>query len=213
MALSKVRPASGHVFRVDRARGPVWFAKFRRPDGQQVQKRIGPAWTQRGRPAEGTFTKRTAEAWLERVLVAADGGELPMQRRSGVTFAMAAAEWLRYCEHERACKPTTLRDYRHSLSVHLLPEFGDLAFEDISAEGIERWRRNLDRSPRTKNKLLTVMSGVFRRARRAYGCQQNPSPSSTACASAPGSTSTSSRPRRSSRWCARRRPSRTQRSS
>ena len=76
MALSKVRPASGHVFRVDRARGPVWFAKFRLPDGRQVQKRIGPAWTQRGRPAEGTFTKRTAEAWLERDLVAADAGEL-----------------------------------------------------------------------------------------------------------------------------------------
>ena len=24
---------SGHVFRVDRARGPVWFAKYRLPDG------------------------------------------------------------------------------------------------------------------------------------------------------------------------------------
>ena len=87
---------------------------------------------------------------------------------------MAAAEGLRYCEHERACKPTTLRDYRHSLSVHLLPAFGDLALEDVSVEMVERWRRGLQRSPRTKNKLLTVLNGVFRRAKRVYGCQHNP---------------------------------------
>jgi integrase len=162
------------VFRVDRHGGPVWFAKYRLPDGRQVQKRIGPAWTQRGRPSDGAFTKRTAEAWLIQTLLDADAGRLAIQRRSGVTFAVAAVEWLRYCEDDRACKPTTLRDYRQSLSAHLVPEFGDLVLEDVSAEAIERWRRNLQRSARTKNKLLTVLNGVFRRARRAYGCQHNP---------------------------------------
>ena len=33
-----------------------------------MQKKIGPAWTSRGRPADGYFTKRTAEAWLRDVL-------------------------------------------------------------------------------------------------------------------------------------------------
>ena len=41
---------SGHVFRVERRRGSVWYAKYRLPDGRQVQKKIGPAWTRRGRP-------------------------------------------------------------------------------------------------------------------------------------------------------------------
>jgi len=27
-----MRPPSGHVFRVERARGPVWYAKYRLPD-------------------------------------------------------------------------------------------------------------------------------------------------------------------------------------
>ena len=45
--------STGHVFRVDRARGPVWYMKDRLPDGRQVQKKIGPAWTERGRPAAG----------------------------------------------------------------------------------------------------------------------------------------------------------------
>jgi len=73
MTLSKVRRASGQVFRVDRKRGPVWFAKYRLPDGRQVQKRIGSAWTQCGRPAEGTSTKRTAEAWA-RLLAGGSAG-------------------------------------------------------------------------------------------------------------------------------------------
>lgn len=30
------RPVSGHVFRLDRKRGPVWYAKYRLPDGRQV---------------------------------------------------------------------------------------------------------------------------------------------------------------------------------
>ena len=55
---------SGHVFKVLRARGPVWHAQYRLPSGRQVQKKIGPAWTGRGRPAAGSFRKRIAEDWL-----------------------------------------------------------------------------------------------------------------------------------------------------
>jgi len=51
------------VFRVDRSHGPVWYAKYRLPDGRQVQKKIGPAWTDRGRPPAGSYTKRQADAW------------------------------------------------------------------------------------------------------------------------------------------------------
>ena len=73
---------SGHVFRVDRARGPVWYAKYRLPDGRQVQRKIGPAWTERGRPAAGYFTKRTAEAWLRDLLDDAPVGTLDRRGRA-----------------------------------------------------------------------------------------------------------------------------------
>jgi hypothetical protein len=32
----EVRPPSGHVFRVDRSRGPCWYVKYRLPDGRQI---------------------------------------------------------------------------------------------------------------------------------------------------------------------------------
>ena len=31
-------PPTGHVFRVERKRGVSWYAKYRLPDGRQVQK-------------------------------------------------------------------------------------------------------------------------------------------------------------------------------
>jgi hypothetical protein len=104
--------ASGHVFRVERARGPVWYAKYRLPDGRQVQKKLGPAWTERGRPAAGYFTKRLAEDWLRETLHDARRGTLAGQVRTGATFADAAAEWLRYVEFDRQRKPSTVAGYK-----------------------------------------------------------------------------------------------------
>jgi hypothetical protein len=58
------QPPSGHVFRMERKRGAVWYGNYRLPDGRQIQTKIGPAWTGRGRPAAGYVTKRLAEDWL-----------------------------------------------------------------------------------------------------------------------------------------------------
>src|SRR4051812_15938683 len=171
-----IQEPSGHVFRTERSRGSVWYAKYRLPDGRQVQKKIGPAWTERGRPPAGYFTKRTAEAWLRDLLDQARRGTLPGLVRTGATFADAAAEYLRYAQHDRGCKPSTLRDYRSTITAHLIPAFGSTRVEDIDAPTIERWRAGLPGhlSPRTKNKLLIQLHGIFRRAQRIYGLPQNP---------------------------------------
>jgi hypothetical protein len=110
-----IRDPTGHVYRLSGARSDTWYAKYRLPDGRQVKKRIGPAWTSRGRPAAGFYTKRTAEAWLRDLLDEARRGTLPGMVRTGATFADAAAEYLRWIEHDRARKPSTVRDY-HSIS-------------------------------------------------------------------------------------------------
>jgi integrase len=77
-----------------------------------VQKKLGPAWTERGRPPAGFFTKRLAKDWLGDTLSDARRGALPGSVRTGATFADAAAEWLRYVTNDRDVKPSTLRDYR-----------------------------------------------------------------------------------------------------
>src|SRR3954451_1051665 len=176
-----MRPAqaiSGHVFRVDGKRRPVWRAKYRLPDGRQVQRTIGPVWTGRGRPPEGHFTRRTAEAWLRDVLHQAERGVLPGMVRTGRTFADAADEYFRYLADDRQRKPSTVRDARSVIRNHLLPPFGARALEDITEQEVERWARRLgsDRplSNATKRKVIVIFHGVMTRACRVYGLPVNP---------------------------------------
>jgi hypothetical protein len=161
-------PLSGHVFRVERKRGPAWYARYRLPDGRQVQRRIGPAWTKRGRPAACYFTRRSADAWLHDVLEQARAGTLPGLRRSNATVRDAAQEWLRYVVEDRAIKPTTLKEYRSIVEAHILPAFGDRALEDLTTREIERWRARKQLSVRSRNKLVTVLHGIYRRAQKVW---------------------------------------------
>jgi integrase len=167
------RPPTGHVFRVERSRGPCWYAKYRMPDGRQVQKKLGPAWTDRGRPAVGYYTKRLAEAWLRELLDDARRGTLPGLIRTGATFADAAAEYLRYVEHDRGRKPSTIRGYRSAISAHLIPAFGPTPVEDVTTQAIERWIAGFAGSVRTRNKLLIQLHGILGRAKKVYGLREN----------------------------------------
>jgi integrase len=204
------QPPSGHVYRVERKRGLVWYAKYRLPDGRQIQRKVGPAWTERGRPPSGYYTKRQAEDWLRDLLDQARRGTLPGLVRTGATFADAAAEFLRYAEQDRALKPSTIRGYRSIIDAYLLPAFGPRPLEDISSADIERWRSSLtsvhserlrereqaaaqakastakDAASKTppqpprplsnnsKNRIVTLLHGVFARACKAYGLPLNP---------------------------------------
>ena len=167
------RVPTGHVFRVERKRGPVWYAKYRLPDGRQVQKKLGPAWADRGRPRLGYFTKRTAENWLRDLLDESRRGTLPGLVRTGATFADAAAEYLRYIEHDRGRKPSTVRGYRSAIEAHLLPAFGSAPIEDVTTRDIEQWIASFDGSPRSRNKLLIELHGILARAKKVYGLPTN----------------------------------------
>src|SRR4051812_43081249 len=172
-------PVSGHVFRFEGKRRPVWRAKYRLPDGRQVKKPLGPAWTARGRPPAGYFTKRTAEAWLRKTLVEAAAGTLPGMVRTGATVADACDEYLRYIEQDRQRKPSTLRDYDSIFRNHVIPHLGSIHLEDLTAERVERWAAhaidpNRQMANRTREKTITVFHGVMERARKLYRLPSNP---------------------------------------
>jgi integrase len=177
---------SGFVFRLEKTRGASWWAKYRLPDGTQVKRKIGPAWAGRGRPASGYFTKRLAEDWLHDRLeeLRSSDAVRPVAgaiTRVSVTFAEAAEEYLRFSEEDRGCKPSTVRNYRNAIRVHLLPVFGSMALDEITVQEIERWRAGMtsarvqrELSNKTKNNLLVLMHAIFRRAVKLYGLPANP---------------------------------------
>ena len=147
-----------------------------------MQRRLGPAWTGRGRPPAGYFTKRLAEDWLRGTLDEARQGILPGMVRSGATFADACAEYLRYIAEDRGRKASTVEDYRSIISVHLLPAFGETRLEDVSIVAVETFQAELARrehrgrpiTPRTRNKVLNVLHGVFVRAKKVWALPLNP---------------------------------------
>ena len=168
-------PVSGHVFLVERKRGPVWYMKWRDAAGQH-QKCLGPAWRGKGKPGSGYYRRREAVEALEAKLTDARRG-VTARTRTGVTFADAAEEWLRHGEHERGLKRSTIVDYRSVVAHHLLPAFGSARLEDVTAKRIERWRGQWlaeHGHHRQAVKLLAILHGIFERARRAYGLKDNP---------------------------------------
>jgi len=168
------------VYKVARQRGEQWYAKYRLPDGRQIQKRIGPHWSARSAPPEGYFTKRVAQAWLDDVLASARRGELPGMVRTGATFAAACDEWLEW-KRSRGVKSSTLADYEYMMR-RLKPEMAELVgaeakLEEVTGADLERFRDALiagRASDRTVNKYLGVLSDIFSWAKRRYGLAANP---------------------------------------
>jgi hypothetical protein len=85
-----------------------------------------------------------------------------------VTFAEAAAEYLRFSEEDRGCKPSTVRNYRNAIRVHLLPVFGEIALEVITVQEIEPWRAGMS-SARQRRELRSRRRTAVRR-RRSTPC-------------------------------------------
>lgn len=84
-------------------------------------------------------------------------GTLPGMVRTGATFADAAAEWLRYVEHDRGRKPSTVAGYKAIVRSQLLPAFGELPLESVTTALIERWIGEMERSASTRIKSLVLL--------------------------------------------------------
>ena len=127
-----LRPPTGHVFRVDRARGPVWYAKYRLPDGRQVQKKLGPAWTGRVdlRPATSRSgwrrtgcarcSTRRGGARCRGSSGPARPSPTPRPSTCDTSSTIAAASRRR------------VRGYRSAIQAHLLPAFGAMPVEEVT---------------------------------------------------------------------------------
>lgn len=135
-----------------RRRGKSWVVHFR-ANGEQFWKSFK--------------TRDEAELYLSRAMEKRARGQA-LERPVKVTFRTAAEHWYTHGENERAWKASTRRDYRSALDAHLLPAFGDLPLEKLSAARIADWRSAAMREGlprRTAEKLLAILHGIFARAR------------------------------------------------
>ena len=117
-----------------------------------------------------------AEEALHAVLTDARRGTLSVVVNA--TFADAAAEYLRYVEDVRQIDPATVKDYRGVIEGYLIDEFGSQSITTISPDAIDAYKERLIAESRLSNRVivrhLTVLHGVFKRAKRVWGLTFNP---------------------------------------
>lgn len=93
---------------------------------------------------------------------------------TGATFADAGAEWRRYIEHDRRRKPSTVGGYASIVRTHLLPAFGSLAIESITAATVDAWLATTAGSMSSRRKSLVLLHGILQRARKVWSLPVNP---------------------------------------
>jgi integrase len=166
-----------------------------------VQKRLGPRWSERGRPPAGHYTDRTADEALQELLADARRGTLAgAEPRAGKTFEDACAEHERYCRDDKQLAASTQSDYRNVRRA-LMTEFGKTTpLERITTERIETYRERLladgELSRRTVQKMLVILHGILKRAKRRKWITTNAAEDVERCRSgAPATSTCSTRPR------------------
>ena len=153
MRSDKQHRVTGSLIVVKRQSGPVYFLKARDRDGRQIKRRLGPV---------ADWPHKQAQDALRDFLT--DLGRVPDRGDDSVTFTYAAAAYLRYVEHDRGRAPSTVRDYKSTIDVHLEPRFGEQALSAITVDDVEQLRSDLldTLSPRTTQKTLILLHGIFR---------------------------------------------------
>ncbi len=157
-------PAAALVIRAHRGQ-PFFEAKFRF-DGNQVLRRIGPAWLdadpsggwkpRRGRVPDGFFDERRAHVraaeLVEQFIAATTEAAREEHERATrpVTFREMADDYMRWLESDYGAKPATLRDHRYLLaepgtphgrgtgvsSGWIMAAFGDLPASEVTTEEV-----------------------------------------------------------------------------
>ena len=182
MAGSQPNHATGHIRVIPRKDGDVFYAKLKipRPDGSvwEPQRRLGKVWSKRTRPPAGYLTRSMAEARLEAILHGDDPLVNVEPPSTTITFGQACDEHLRYLEHDKERKRSTVGDARSAIKVHLLPEFGeDTPVREIGTIEIDAYRDRLlagELSRRTVQKILILLGGILGRAKRKGWIASNP---------------------------------------
>jgi integrase len=190
--------SSGHLQIKGAAGKRRYYALWRDADGRH-QRLLGPAHvkdshrrTPRGaviwragdgpKPDPSYLTPPDAAAALRELLAAAPKLPTPAGERSGgaVTFGDACADWLRYVEHDKRRAPSTLADYRNVVRCYLLAEFGEhTPLGKIDTRRVDAYRERMlsegRLSRRSIQKILVLLHGILKRAKRRGWITSNPS--------------------------------------
>ena len=143
-------------------RGNLWRARWRGPDGTLESK-------------PGFQARKDAERYGRDQEAAIRAGTYIEPRARQITLTEWVNEWYPALDLE----PSTLSNYRYMIEVLILPEFGDAALSDITAQWVSTWERQLTASgyaARTardaRSTLTTILADAIPRHIQANPAQR-----------------------------------------
>ena len=156
---------NGSVIRYAGKRGAVWRVRYRNADGRRVCETLGPE-------VDGWTESKAKEALRERLVDVKRDGRRKLEPMRFETFALA---WLASYPDAQDLKRSTREGYESIIEKHLIPELGKLR---LAAIGVEDLKRYLDRkrelAPRTRNRHLNLLHGLFKAAEAEELVRSNP---------------------------------------
>ena len=93
-----------------------------------------------------------------------------------ILFGEVAQIWSKIKEVEilqEQMKSTTLRDYKCSMNLHILPHFGNMPIRSITAAEVDDFTRTLKCSPKRINNILIPLRSLFKMAKKKGYVSEN----------------------------------------
>jgi integrase len=137
---------------------------IKRGDTWYLQKYQKGNWIKRTLSTSVTEARRKRDEHLRNLELYGDidPPQAPKEehgRDQGPLFGEVAERWAKIKAAQ--IKGSTMRDYRSSMNLHVLPRFGNRPIREISYLEVEEFKAELNRSPKRTNNILVPMRSVF----------------------------------------------------
>jgi integrase len=171
---------------VKRRVGPAWLEA----DGEGGYK------SRRGRPQQGFYEQRTATTMAAKIVeryveAEAERDRIAQERKlRGLTFRELAADYLRWMREVKGAKPSTLASHAYDLAepgpwrrgtgearAYVMRAIGDMPAAKIDTSDVEELLAAVAAarvSPRSINRIRSVVSAIFNYGIRHRGFVKNP---------------------------------------
>jgi integrase len=132
--------------------GDIWYFE-KMVKGRRIKKGLSTSLADAIRIRDQYLKEILVNGRIERNDVNGDGGPL---------FGEFAQTWSGIKEKE--IKKSTMRDYRSAMNLYVLPRFGSTRMREINYLDVDRFKSELNRSPKRINNILVPMRSIFKMA-------------------------------------------------
>lgn len=141
-----MRYQTGTIEEIQTKRGIVWFIRFTNPDGTRPRVEVG---------TKAQFPTKAKASRAAQHLRDEFNDRANVSRTMGDVIA-------KYEQTEIPERYSTGRGYRSIHKTHIMPRWGNVKLEDISAMKVRDWISNMDNAGKTKGNILGQMRVLFK---------------------------------------------------